>query len=79
MRKRTFSRILVVFCIGFIVLYTLWCMWAFYRSGQEPPTLTTSVYTFFGAELSLLCFKRCFAKDKNGKDDTYGKDGQGTR
>jgi hypothetical protein len=54
-------------------------MWAFYRSGQEPPTLTTSVYTFFGAELGLLCFKRCFAKDKNGKDDTYGKDGQGTR
>lgn len=62
MRKGKFSRILVALCIAVVIIYTVWAVLEFRRSGQEAATLTTAVYGFFGTELALLCLKRIFAK-----------------
>ena len=62
MKKGKFSRILVALCIAVVIIYTVWAVLEFRRSGQEAATLTTAVYGFFGAELALLCLKRIFAK-----------------
>ena len=62
MKKGRFSRILVALCIAVVIIYTVWAVLEFRRSGQEAATLTTAVYGFFGTELALLCLKRIFAK-----------------
>ena len=70
MRKGKFSRILVALCIAVVIIYTVWAVLEFRRSGQEAATLTTAVYGFFGTELALLCLKRIFAKSKRIGNDT---------
>lgn len=48
-----FSKKIVVFCIGFIVAYTVAQIYLNYILGIElSPVLTTSVYAFFGTELA---------------------------
>ena len=46
-----FSKKIVGFCIGFIVLFTIVSTYLNYRVGIElSPTLTTCVYAFFGTD-----------------------------
>ena len=58
-----FSKKIVGFCIGFIVLFTIVSTYLNYRVGIElSPTLTTCVYAFFGTELASTALIRIFAK-----------------
>lgn len=41
----------VVFCIAFLVLYTIASLIIFYKTGYEASTLTNMVFTVFGVEL----------------------------
>lgn len=62
--KIKFSKKVVVFCIAFIVLYTIAQSYISYKIGLElSPTLTTCVYTFFGGELALTLLSRVFDKE----------------
>ena len=77
MRKGKFSRILVALCIAVVIIYTVWAVLEFRRSGQEAATLTTAVYGFFGTELALLCLKRIFAKSErigNGTESAVNEE-----
>lgn len=73
-----FSKKIVVLCIIFIILYTVVQLFISYQLGIElSPTLTTSVYLFFGSELASCALIRIFDKDKNQKPtniDTYPED-----
>lgn len=60
-----FSKKIVGFCIGFIVLFTIVSTYLNYRVGIElSPTLTTCVYAFFGTELASTALIRIFDKSK---------------
>ena len=67
-----FSRVLVVFCIGYCVRITEWGMDQFEVSNTEASTLITAALTLFGGELLLLCLKRVFGNNdfKLGKKKT---------
>lgn len=68
-RKGLFSRCVIIFSFLFVSGYTVWAMWEQHRTGLEPtPTLTQWVYTFWGMELIMLCFKRIFAKPSDPRD-----------
>lgn len=58
-----FSKKIVGFCIGFIVLFTIISTYLNYHVGIElSPTLTTCVYAFFGTELASTALIRIFDK-----------------
>jgi len=75
-----FLKRVVVFCISFIVLYTIAEIYLSYRLNIElSPVLTERVYQFFGTELVVTCvitiisdIKECISNklnsDKNPKD-----------
>ena len=56
-----FSRLLVLFCIGYCVRITEWGMDQFEMSNTEASTLITAALALFGGELLLLCLKRVFS------------------
>lgn len=60
-----FSRKIVIFCISFIVAYTVLQIYMNYELSIElSPTLTTCVYSFFGTELALTAVLRIFDKEE---------------
>ena len=68
-----FSKKIVGFCIGFIVLFTIVSTYLNYRVGIElSPTLTTCVYAFFGTELASTALIRIF--DKSDTLDVQNSD-----
>lgn len=70
-----FSKKIVVFCIGFIVVYTVAQTYLSYVLGVElSPTLTTSVYAFFGTELAASAIIKILDKEykKSDKDKPVG-------
>ena len=68
-----FSKKIVGFCIGFIVLFTIVSTYLNYRVGIElSPTLTTCVYAFFGTELASTALIRIF--DKSDAIDVQNSD-----
>ena len=68
-----FSKKIVGFCIGFIVLFTIVSTYLNFRVGIElSPTLTTCVYAFFGTELASTALIRIF--DKSDAIDVQNSD-----
>lgn len=73
-RVTRFSKRVVVFCIAFIVVYTVAQVVLSYMLQVElSPTLTTSVYAFFGTELCMcaltkFCDSISESKGKHNKD-----------
>jgi hypothetical protein len=54
-KKRKVSNIMLAVSTAFIVAYTICCLFIQYMTGIEvSPTLTTSVFAFFGSELLWL-------------------------
>ena len=73
--KGELSRLLVKFCISFLVAYTVINCVLFYIFKEEPATLTTCVFAAFSGELLFLCLKRIFAKadgEKNENTNEFG-------
>ena len=51
-KETRFLKRIVIFCISFITIFTIVSMYLNYKVGMElSPTLTSSVYMFFGTEL----------------------------
>lgn len=66
-----FSKKVVVFCIAFIVFYTILQTYLSYRLGLElSPTLTTCVYAFFGTELASTAIIRVFDSKYSTNDNS---------
>lgn len=73
-KKCKFSKIIVVLCIVFIMIYTVVQVILSYLLGAEiSPTLTTCVYAFFGTELASTAVIKILDKDypnsKNKESD----------
>ena len=65
-----FSKKIVVSCILFIILYTIFQVFVSYKLGIElTPALTACVYAFFGTELAACAFIRIFDSFKNKNTD----------
>ena len=59
-----FSKKIVVFCIIFVMLYTIAQTYLSYKLGIElSPTLSTCVYAFFGTELAVSAAIKIFEKE----------------
>jgi hypothetical protein len=54
----------VVFCIAFLVLYTVVSIVIFYKTGNEASTLTNMVFTVFGIELVSCMVKAIINKKR---------------
>ena len=64
-----FSKIIVIFCLGYSVRIVEWGMRQFEQSNTEAATLLTVSLALFGGELLFLCLKRVFAKPNNTASD----------
>ena len=53
-----FSKIIVILSIAIILSYTIWSAYTFSKTGMESSTLTTCVYSFWGAELGFLAMQK---------------------
>jgi hypothetical protein len=60
MKKGRFSKIIVVYCVGFCSLMSVWSMWIADRNGVLVTGVITAILGVFGGELLLLCLKRIF-------------------
>lgn len=72
-----FQKKIVIFCISFIVIYTIVQLILSTCLGVElSPTLTTCVYAFFGTELAICALLRIFDKEdkKDNIDDIIGNE-----
>jgi mannitol-specific phosphotransferase system IIBC component len=71
--KTRYLKVIVVFCIAFIVAFTIASMILNYTIQIElNPTLTTCVYAFFGTELAATAIIRIM-EDRNDNDDEETK------
>lgn len=68
MKKHTFSRCIVVFCILEMAAMQVWSMRIASHNSFLVTGLLTSNHAVFGGELLLICLKRIFEKNK-GDDD----------
>lgn len=68
MKKGTYGKLIVVFCILFIMGYTIATLYSFYKNQAEPTVLTPLVYSFFGGELVMLFLKKRFDQKSNNND-----------
>lgn len=67
---KDFCKRIVIFCITFIVLYTVAeIVLSFFMGMELSPTLTTCVYAFFGTELVSTAVIRVM-KEKYNKDNS---------
>jgi len=65
-----FSKKIVISCILFIVLYTIFQVFVSFKLGIElTPALTACVYAFFGTELAACALIRIFDSRKDNIDD----------
>ena len=79
MKKRIFSKIIVVFCVAEIAFMQFWAMRIASHNMFLVTGLLTANHSVFGGELLLLCLKRILSKDdkdnKNAKkEDDICKD-----
>jgi len=72
MKKGLFGKLMVVFCLLFIISYTIVITYIFARKGIEPTILTPLVYSFFGGELVILFLKKKNDKKKESEDIDNG-------
>ena len=72
--KGRFCKRMVIFCIGAIIVYTVYSCITYALMGLEPSTLTTCVFAFFGGELMLCCLKRIFTDSP--KKNTENKESE---
>lgn len=74
MKSKKFCKNVVIFCIGFIVLYTIvQIALSFLLQIELSPTLTTCVYAFFGTELVSNAFIRVMKEKyaQNSGEEIY--------
>lgn len=74
MKKRWFSKIIVVFCIVEMFAIQVWSMRIASHNSFLVTGLLTANHAVFGGELLLLCLKRIVVKDDERKDDDMWKD-----
>lgn len=68
MKKHSFSKYVVAFCIAEITFMQLWSMRIASHNALLVTGLLTANHTVFGGELLLLCLKRILAKDAQGNE-----------
>lgn len=62
MKKHTFSKIIVTFCVLEMALVQLWAMKIASASGIMVTDILLANHGVFAGELALLCLKTIFAK-----------------
>ncbi len=68
-KKGMFSRVIVVFCVAFMVLLTIASLAILFFTGYDPSSIFGVAAGFFGGELMMLCAKRIFAKPSTPTDN----------
>lgn len=70
MKKGTFSKIIVVFCVLEMALMQFWAMRIASHNSFLTTGLLTANHAVFGGELLLLCLKRLLG---DNKQETIGE------
>lgn len=68
-KKGRFSKGILIFILMFLLIFTLFNVWMFYKTGYEPSTLITCVFGFCGAEGGYLAFVKKVKEIDKRKDD----------
>lgn len=53
-----FSKVTVIYCVGFGSIASLWALRILSRTGNDPAALLGVILAFFGGELLILCLKK---------------------
>lgn len=62
-KQGKFSKAIIVFCLTFLAIFSLLCLYVQYKTGYDASALLTIVASVFGVELLFLLFKRIFATE----------------
>ena len=74
-KKRIFSKVIVVFCVAEMAFMQFWAMRIASHNMFLVTGLLTANHSVFGGELLLLCLKRILVKDgKNNFDKSDEKE-----
>ena len=74
-KKRIFSKVIVVFCVAEMAFMQFWAMRIASHNMFLVTGLLTANHSVFGGELLLLCLKRILVKDgKNNIDKSDEKE-----
>jgi hypothetical protein len=68
--KGAMAKRIIRFSIFFMAFYAVSCLFLLYKGVQLDSTLTTCVYTSFGAELGMLMVKRLFNPKDNQTEES---------
>ena len=70
MKKGSFSKIVVIFCVVYCAFIGAWAMRTLSNTGHDASSIIGVIFSLFGGELLLLCLKRIFAdSDKKKKKE----------
>lgn len=75
--KRAFSNAIIVYCVLYMSIYLVACLYVLVKTGVNPGTCVTVAGGFFGGELLLICLAYRFGLKKNNdksNDSPEGKD-----
>ena len=62
--KRTFSNIIIWYCVVFMSVYLWRCLDVLVTTGVNPSTCVTVAGAFFGGELLFVCLSYVFGNGK---------------
>lgn len=63
-----FSKRVIYFCISFIAIFSIMCLYVQYKTGYDTYHLLKIIAAVFGGELLLILFKRIFATNDKNED-----------
>lgn len=66
-----FLKRIIVFCFGYIILFTIVMTVAYFTTGDYPETLATLTFGYFGIEIVISAVIKVFEPFKKSKSVTY--------
>lgn len=74
--KRLFSNLIIVYCVAFMSVYLLLCLWVLAKTSVNPSACVTVAGGFFGGELLLVCLAYRFKQNKTQTQKTQTQNTQ---
>lgn len=68
--KRTFSNIIIVYCVVYMSIYLWRCLDILVTTSVNPSTCVTVAGAFFGGELLFVCLAYVFGNGKGRQQQT---------
>jgi len=74
--KMRFMKKLIVFCFGYIIIFTVTMIIIYCIKGDYPETLVTVTFAYFGVEVVVSAGIKIFEDKKKKKQQNYYYEGE---